>query len=73
MGAAMTSFFSRLKPKRQNKEVRIYAPPEPEDLDRELDRILDKINKHGRASLTKDEDALLLRISQIKASERNRS
>jgi len=73
MGAAMTSFFSRLKPKRQNKEVRIYAPPEPEDLDRELDRILDKINQHGRASLTKDEDALLLRISQIKASERNRS
>ena len=73
IGNAVTSFFSRLKPRPQNKNVRIYAPPEPEDLDRELDRILDKINQQGKASLTKDEEAFLLRVSQIKARERNRS
>ena len=44
--------------------VKIYVPPK-EELDREVDRILDKINREGKASLTPQENELLLRASEV--------
>ncbi|MHC4877739.1 MAG: rhomboid family intramembrane serine protease [Planctomycetota bacterium] len=47
------------------KDVRLYEPPAPDQLEAEVDRILEKINRSGRESLTAEENELL-----IKASER---
>ena len=44
--------------------VKIYVPPK-EEMDREVDRILDKINREGKASLTLQENELLMRASEV--------
>lgn len=48
----------------ERPSVRLYAPPEDSELDRELDRILEKINREGKASLTPAENAFLLHASE---------
>lgn len=58
-------FLSRLKPSRVARpKVRIYEPPARENLDGEVDRLLDKINRHGRESLTPEENEILLKASE---------
>jgi len=44
-------------------DVRIYEPP-TDALEAELDRVLDKINREGKASLTAAENEILQRASQ---------
>lgn len=59
----------------KSKQVRIYEPPASPhsspspSLDSEVDRLLDKINREGKASLTSEENELLLKASEIKARE----
>jgi hypothetical protein len=63
--------LSGLKPKRRpkpNPDVRLYEPP-AEDLTREVDRLLDKINREGKESLSPEENEVLMRASE---SFRNR-
>ncbi|MBI1312682.1 rhomboid family intramembrane serine protease [bacterium] len=50
--------------KAAQKDVRLYEPPSPDQLDAELDRILEKINRSGRDSLTAEENELLLKASE---------
>ena len=57
------------KPK-ANKNVKLYEPP-AEELDREVDRILDKINREGRDSLTEDEERILIKASEKYQKSRN--
>lgn len=61
-------FFSKLKPSRVKSSVRLYEPPsEPETasgLDGEVDRLLDKINREGKDSLTPEENEILLKASK---------
>ena len=47
----------------ENPKVRIYEPP-ADDFEQQLDRILDKINREGKASLTSDETAFLDKASE---------
>jgi membrane associated rhomboid family serine protease len=64
-GSRGSFFKKRLKSKpkpKSNPNVKIYEPPA--DLDREVDRILDKINSEGRESLTSDEERVLMRASE---------
>ncbi len=51
------------QPAVREPKVKIYIPPK-EELDREVDRILDKINREGKASLTLQENELLMRASE---------
>lgn len=53
----------------QEPRVQLYIPPK-EELDREVDRILDKINREGKASLTLPENETLLRASEAIRSRR---
>jgi len=46
------------------KDVRLYEPPAPDQLEKEVDRILEKINRSGRDSLTPQENDLLLKASE---------
>ena len=46
------------------KDVRLYEPPAPDQLDAEVDRILEKINLTGRDSLTPEENEILLKASE---------
>ena len=64
-GSSMLSgWLSRLKPRRKPpKGVQLYEPPAG-NLDAEVDRILDKMTKHGKSSLTAEEQATLDRASQ---------
>jgi len=58
-------FLRRMKPKRRARPgVKLYEPPRGENLDREVDRLLDKINREGRESLTPEENEILLRASE---------
>lgn len=57
------------KPKRRHApQVRLYEPP-PEKLERDVDRLLDKINREGKDSLTREEQEILMKASE---SYRNR-
>jgi hypothetical protein len=58
---------SRPKKPVRNKaqqDVRLYSPPSPDQLEAEVDRILEKINRSGRDSLTAEENELLLKASE---------
>ena len=62
-------FLSRLKPSRVKPSVRLYEPPASETesasgLDSEVDRLLDKINREGKESLTPEENEILLKASK---------
>jgi hypothetical protein len=61
--------LTRSKPK-SNANVRLYEPPAKE-LDREVDRILDKMNREGKDSLTSDEEHVLMRASEKYQKSRN--
>lgn len=65
-GGGIKRFFARLKPSAGAKPgVRIYEPPKVEkNLDSEVDRLLDKINRDGRESLTPEENEILLKASE---------
>jgi membrane associated rhomboid family serine protease len=53
-------------------QVRIYEPP-VDEFEKELDRILEKINREGRSSLTAQENEFLQKASAKKSEElRNR-
>jgi membrane associated rhomboid family serine protease len=67
------SFISKLMPKtkpnpKHAPEVKLYEPPS-EQLERDVDRLLDKINREGQDSLTKEEKEILMKASE---SYRNR-
>lgn len=67
LGAWLKSRLTRRSPAVRNpdqKNVRLYAPPSPDQLESEVDRILEKINQSGRDSLTAEENELLLQASQ---------
>ncbi|NQV23677.1 MAG: rhomboid family intramembrane serine protease [Rhodopirellula sp.] len=49
-------------------EVKLYEPP-TEQLERDVDRLLDKINREGKDSLTREEREILMKASE---SYRNR-
>jgi membrane associated rhomboid family serine protease len=64
---------SKLKPKKKPNpkhapEVKLYEPPS-EKLERDVDRLLDKINREGKDSLTREEQEILMKASE---SYRNR-
>jgi hypothetical protein len=64
LGSLLPKRFSlgRLRPK---PRLRVHsAEDEEEDLARRLDRILEKINREGQDSLTKDERRTLERASR---------
>ena len=70
---SFTGLFSKLKPKRKPAprrapEVKLYQPP-AEQLERDVDRLLDKINREGKGSLTPEENEILMKASE---SYRNR-
>jgi membrane associated rhomboid family serine protease len=70
---SLTSVLSKFKPKRKPDprrapEVKLYEPP-TEQLERDVDRLLDKINREGKDSLTQDEHEILMKASE---SYRNR-
>jgi membrane associated rhomboid family serine protease len=70
---SLASMLSKFKPKRkpdpQNApEVKLYEPP-AEQLKRDVDRLLDKINREGKDALTQDEHEILMKASK---SYRNR-
>ena len=72
-GFSLGSVLSRLKPKRKPNrkhapEVKLYEPPR-EKLKRDVDRLLDKINREGKDSLTREEHDILMKASE---SYRNR-
>tara|TARA_R110002072_G_scaffold303130_1_gene495003 strand:- start:23089 stop:24018 length:930 start_codon:yes stop_codon:yes gene_type:complete len=72
-GFSVTGMLSKLKPKRKPNpkrapEVKLYEPPS-EQLERDMDRVLDKINREGRGSLTPEENEILMKASE---SYRNR-
>jgi hypothetical protein len=48
--------------------VKLYEPPS-EKLERDVDRLLDKINREGKDSLTREEQEILMKASE---SYRNR-
>lgn len=65
--------IAKLKPKKKPNpkhapEVKLYEPP-PEKLERDVDRLLDKINREGQDSLTPEEREILMKASE---SYRNR-
>lgn len=64
-GAKLSGWLSRLKRKAKKKPqgVQLYEPPSV-NLEAEVDRILVKINEHGKSSLTAEEQATLDRASQ---------
>jgi membrane associated rhomboid family serine protease len=68
-GGGLLKKLTTPKPKK-NPNVRIYEPP-AEELDREVDRILDKINREGRESLSSDEEGVLMRASEKYQKSRN--
>ena len=61
-GAGFIKKLVKSKPK-TNPNVKIYEPPSA-DLDREVDRILDKINSEGRENLSADEERILIQASE---------
>ena len=62
---ALKRFLARLKPRRRARpSVKLYEPPRVENLDKEVDRLLDKINRDGRESLTPEENEILLKASE---------
>lgn len=64
-GGILAQIFRRLKRSSiANPKVRIYEPPSAENLDSEVDRLLDKINREGRESLTPEENETLLKASE---------
>lgn len=70
---SVAGVFSKLKPKRKPDprrapEVKLYQPP-TEQLERDVDRLLDKINREGKGSLTAEENEILMKASE---SYRNR-
>lgn len=70
---SFSGLLARLKPKRKPDprrapEVKLYQPP-AEQLEREMDRVLDKINREGKDSLTPEENEILMKASE---SYRNR-
>lgn len=70
---SIASLISKLVPKRKPNpkrapEVKLYEPP-AEQLERDVDRLLDKINREGQDSLTKEEKEILVKASE---SYRNR-
>jgi len=72
-GFSVGGFVSKLKPKKKPNsghapEVKLYEPPR-EKLEREVDRLLDKINREGKDSLTREEQEILMKASE---SYRNR-
>jgi membrane associated rhomboid family serine protease len=72
-GFSVGGVVSKLKPKKKpnsghTPEVKLYEPPR-EKLKREVDRLLDKINREGKDSLTREEQEILMKASE---SYRNR-
>ncbi|MGZ0170740.1 MAG: rhomboid family intramembrane serine protease [Planctomycetales bacterium] len=70
---SFADLLARLKPKRKPNpknapEVKLYEPP-TEQLERDVDRLLDKINREGKDALTQDEHEILMKASE---SYRNR-
>lgn len=70
---SISSMISKLKPKRKPNsknapEVKLYEPP-AEQLERDVDRLLDKINREGKDALTREEHEILMKASE---SYRNR-
>lgn len=70
---SISSMVSKLKPKRKPNpkrapEVKLYEPP-ADQLERDVDRLLDKINREGKDSLTQEEHEILMKASE---SYRNR-
>ena len=70
---SLASVLSNFKPKRKPDprhapEVKLYEPP-AEQLKRDVDRLLDKINREGKDALTQDEHEILMKASK---SYRNR-
>lgn len=70
---SLAGVFSKFKPKRKPDprrapEVKLYEPP-AEQLERDVDRLLDKINREGKDALTQDEHEILMKASE---SYRNR-
>ena len=49
---------------RRRPRVRMHIPPEDQDLDHEVDRVLEKISREGSDSLTDQERHLLDRASR---------
>ena len=65
----LSKFKPKRKPDPQNApEVKLYEPP-AEQLKRDVDRLLDKINREGKDALTQDEHEILMKASK---SYRNR-
>jgi membrane associated rhomboid family serine protease len=72
-GFSFGNVVSKLKPKKKPNpnhapEVKLYEPPR-EKLERDVDRLLDKINREGKDSLTREEQEILMKASE---SYRNR-
>ena len=70
---SLSRVFSKLKPKKRPNpkhapQVKLYEPPS-EQLEKDMDRVLDKINREGRDSLTPEENEILMKASE---SYRNR-
>ncbi len=70
---SFAGLISKLKPKRKPDprrapEVKLYEPPS-EQLERDMDRVLDKMNREGKDSLTPEENEILMKASE---SYRNR-
>jgi membrane associated rhomboid family serine protease len=70
---SIASVVSKLMPKRKPDprrapEVKLYEPPD-EQLKRDVDRVLDKMNREGKDSLTREENEILMKASE---SYRNR-
>jgi membrane associated rhomboid family serine protease len=61
-GGGIIKKLVKSKPK-TNPNVKLYEPPSA-DLDREVDRILDKINSEGRENLSADEERILMQASE---------
>ncbi|MDA1163422.1 MAG: rhomboid family intramembrane serine protease [Planctomycetota bacterium] len=69
IGGVIAKLASKKKPDpRRAPEVKLYEPPS-EALTRDVDRLLDKINREGKDSLTREENEILMKASE---SYRNR-
>lgn len=69
LGEKLSKFWPTRTPKSKHApQVRLYEPP-PEKLERDVDRLLDKINREGKDSLTREEQEILMKASE---SYRNR-
>jgi membrane associated rhomboid family serine protease len=63
---SFVGLLARLKRKpdpRRAPEVKLYEPPS-EQLERDMNRVLDKINREGKDSLTPEENEILIKASE---------